>query len=178
MDRWSVQSEAFPWLERVAAEVLGLAVAIAAWRALEWPNVISRFSTSALAGLTVFAMTFVLLKKVSAPRRHPIPRFEIVDLEPVAAAILSPPAELLLRLEDRLGLQLAASDELLLDDPLVPADPESRVVQLFRSVPLPTAGEMQGRIERHLSARGAEAVAPDASGELYEALAALKNSLR
>lgn len=179
MDRWSVQGEPFPWLERVASEALGLAVGIAAWRALDWPNIISRFSASAFAGLAVFALSFVLLKKVGAPRRHPIPNFKVADLQPLAAAILSPPAELLLRLEDRLGARVATGDELLLDDPLVPADQDSRVVQLFRSAPLPTAGELQGRIDRHLSARSAAPdTAPDASNELYQALAALKNSLR
>lgn len=178
MDRWSVQSQPFPWLERVSSEVLGLAVGIAAWRALEWPNVISRFSAAAFAGVAVFAICFVLLKKISAPRRHPIRSFQVAELEPIAAAILSPPAELLLRLEDRLGIEVEAGDELLLDDPLVPADPGSRVVQLFRSAPLPTAGELQHRIDRHLTARTAQAALPDASGELYEALAALRNSLR
>ena len=74
--------------------------------------------------------------------------------------------------------------ELLLDQPItVPAIP-SRVVSLFGDGELlPTAGELQRRIDVHLGSTSApEAVGPhevpDASDALFEALADLRRSLR
>jgi hypothetical protein len=49
---------------------------------------------------------------------------------------------------------------------------------LFRASPLPTAGELRARIDRHLVGRSDVAPAPiDDSGELFEALESLKRSL-
>lgn len=74
---------------------------------------------------------------------------------------------------------LAAIAELLLDDPLPEAPIDSRVVQLFAGGRMPTAGQLQQRIDRHLA--GGEqvpAVTKDASDALSEALAELRRSLR
>ena len=86
------------------------------------------------------------------------------------------------------ALPLSAVDEggeLLLDDPVSAPPAPSRVVSLFSGGEdaLPTAGELQRRIDRH---RGAPAiphqsgpqVIPDASHALFEALADLRRSLR
>ena len=73
-------------------------------------------------------------------------------------------------------------DELLLDDILREIGPESRVVRLFDPSRIPSAGELQANIDRHLStaARAApEAESfPDDSQALHDALAELKRSLR
>jgi hypothetical protein len=85
------------------------------------------------------------------------------------------------RLHDVLAEATAAdlrTDELLLEDALVGPGSDSRVVQLFRASPLPTAGELRARIDRHLVGRSDVAPAQiDDSGELFEALESLKRSL-
>jgi hypothetical protein len=78
--------------------------------------------------------------------------------------------------------QGSEQDELLLDDILREIGPESRVVRLFDPSRMPTAGELQENIERHLSAAGRAApeqnAYPDDSQALHDALAELKRSLR
>jgi hypothetical protein len=77
-----------------------------------------------------------------------------------------------------------AADELLLDDPLIPATPELRAVRLFRNgaeVALPQPGELAGRIDRWLGQRretGEDGAARDSRGELHAALADIRASLR
>ena len=88
---------------------------------------------------------------------------------------------MLLRLQDVLAEASAAdmgADELLLDDALPAAEPDSRVVRLFQTPTMPTAGELQTRIDRHLVGRGSAPEPPtDHSDELFEALESLKRSL-
>jgi hypothetical protein len=67
-----------------------------------------------------------------------------------------------------------AEDELVLDDILAALNPDSRVVRLFERDPMPTAHEMQARIDRQLDG---PVTAPDASQALHEALADLRRSL-
>ena len=67
-----------------------------------------------------------------------------------------------------------AEDELVLDDILAALNPDSRVVRLFERDPMPTAREMQARIDRQLDG---PVTAPDASQALHEALADLRRSL-
>jgi len=68
--------------------------------------------------------------------------------------------------------------ELLLDQPLVPADPSPTVVAFPRAIPTP--GEMRDTIERHLESKGPDN-APEAPAspteELRLALAELRRSL-
>lgn len=75
-----------------------------------------------------------------------------------------------------------ASDELLLDDPVVTVASDSRVVQLFKPEPLPEAGELAAQIGVFLDGRQAptlpEPVQPDASAALHAALADIRRSLR
>jgi hypothetical protein len=89
-------------------------------------------------------------------------------------------SELLLTRGQMLNPPPAEEADLLLDDVLAQLQPNSRVVQLFDPQKLPTAGELQSRIERHLG--NAARVAPDdgppdASQALYDALADLRRSL-
>lgn len=76
------------------------------------------------------------------------------------------------------------ADELLLDDPLISIDPDSRVVRLFER-PDATPGELVTRITDFLGERSApvSAQAPeyrpvDASAALHAALANIRASLR
>jgi hypothetical protein len=78
-----------------------------------------------------------------------------------------------------------ADDELLLDDPLVEATPDSRVVRLFEQAD-PTPGELVLRISDYLNDGGRAAAPeapteqqyPDASDALHAALANIRASLR
>ena len=75
-------------------------------------------------------------------------------------------------------------DELLLDNPTPTPIAPSRVVDLFGAGDaLPTAGELQRRIDRHLGSPATPQpsgpkLVPDASDALFEALADLRRSLR
>lgn len=69
-------------------------------------------------------------------------------------------------------------DELLLEDVFETIGPQSRVVRLFQPNRVPTAGELQARIDRHLRSGSPRPAPPDASEALHEALAALRQSLR
>lgn len=68
--------------------------------------------------------------------------------------------------------------ELLLDTELAHFGPGSRVVRLFEPSSMPTAGELKARIDRHLVQSPQQPAPPDASQELYDALAELRRSLR
>lgn len=76
-------------------------------------------------------------------------------------------------------------DELLLDDPVAPLAPQSRVVELFepqQPEALPEPGEMVTRIADYLgsgrSVAPSEPVRHDASAALHAALADIRRSLR
>ncbi|RIX27359.1 hypothetical protein [Sphingomonas edaphi] len=76
------------------------------------------------------------------------------------------------------------ADELLLDDPLISIDPDSRVVRLFER-PDATPGELVTRISDFLGERAAPVSAQvpeyspvDASAALHAALANIRASLR
>jgi hypothetical protein len=80
----------------------------------------------------------------------------------------------------------ATADELLLDDPLIEVEPDSRVVRLFEREE-PTPGELVLRISDYLGGgRRAPALEtgqeddrqPDASAALHAALANIRASLR
>ena len=90
-----------------------------------------------------------------------------------------PVEDLVATIEQRLGVSRRAArapDELLLDDVLLEAAPDSRVVRLFDPAAMPTPGELQSRIDRHLEDR--EQTDPDAAQSLTDALASLRRSLR
>ena len=65
-------------------------------------------------------------------------------------------------------------EALLLDDILASMGPESRVVRMFAPDQMPTAGQLQARIDRHMGA----APDADAADALHEALADIRRSLR
>lgn len=169
----------FDWLaELIGASALGLAAGYSALKAAPTLAVPGPAAMT-MGSVGLFALGLVAMRSVQpAPRSYALPDF---DLAPVAAD------ELLL---DKVHVEplllddvLEEPDVLLLDDPIPAAPPDSRVVQLF-SPPMPTAGELMDRIDRHLAGSREFAVpsaAPpvaDASQALYAALDELKRSLR
>ena len=104
--------------------------------------------------------------------QFPMPVFDPADYEP--AAVLEPaPAEEPLLLE---APRQEEEDELLLEVRAWPSEDASRVIRLFDPARLPSAGELQKRIDRHL--QSPVRPIPDAAQELHEAIAALRQSLR
>jgi hypothetical protein len=83
-----------------------------------------------------------------------------------------------LLLEQPVEQQIEVLAELMLDDPLPPPEPDSRVVQLFSA--RPNAGELVNRIQRHLgrSAPPSSSGPADATDALRRALEELRLSLR
>lgn len=126
------------------------------------------------------------------PRAYPVAHFELASIESdesgellltdevIGLAPRKPVEELVLTISERLGVDRApavADSELLLDDVLAEIGPESRVVRLFDPAAMPTAGELQSRIERHLG-DGDPAGDPEAAQALNDAILNLRRSLR
>lgn len=114
------------------------------------------------------------------PYRAPTPELlldTVWDEQLLDSPAATAPDELLL---DRplLDRQVDELAELLLDDPLQAMATDSRVVRLFAPQPMPTAGQLADRIERHLGYATEEAPNRDGHDALREALDELRRSLR
>lgn len=133
-------------------------------------------------GLLIEALARDALLRDTADRERDELLVEISQAEPDELLLDSPyeePDELLLDRPLDEPADLAPVAELLLDDPLPAPAPDSRVVQLFADDRMPTAGQLQQRIDRHLSVGERPTVKHhDASDALGEALAELRRSLR
>lgn len=143
---------------------------------------------------TLFALAFAMMRAIPPePRLLALPTFDQPELQDDVLLLVDalgrdellldspyvPRDELLLDTPLGAPAELAAVAELLLDDPLPAAAPDSRVVQLFAGGRMPTAGQLQQRIDRHLAGGERPAVVhQDASDALSEALAELRRSLR
>lgn len=154
-----------------AAATLGAAVSFSA-------TLLGAGVAGAAAGAAAFGLSFAGLRALSWGEAFPLASFPLAELAGDEEA-----GELLLRDEDRVGAPalegaVSAVAELLLDDALDEPAEQSRVVQLFGRQPLPTAGELQASIARHLEHRESPAAAPDAAAALSAALAELRRSLR
>lgn len=169
---WSLAFEVLP------ATVFGAATAFCSATFLSSPLL----STSPLAaGAAAFGGTWLMLRSLGSPsRRLYLPEF---DLGSVVATLETEPEELILEdvldeliLEDELQPAIP-EDELVLDNPLPHVEEDSRVIRLFDPAKMQTAGELHARIERHLQGASRPDL-PDATQELHEALAALRQSLR
>jgi hypothetical protein len=173
----------FDWLAELAgATALGLAAGFAAFKLAPSLGFTAPIAMI-LSGTALFALGLLAMRAVRPEaREHALADIGVAPLERLEA---DEPLLLETLYEEPLLLTDVAEDEpLLLDDPLVGPKPDSRVVQLFASPPLPTPGQLKERIDRHL-ATGAmhvvhefEGPAPDASDALYAALADLRSSLR
>lgn len=182
------------WLVELAgASAPAAAAAFAALKlapVIGWP-----VGAAVLAGFgTTFALGLVAMRLIPAEARHlALPEFEqpilpdevlllddqLVDDELLLDVPFVAKGELLLDQPVIEPALIAAVAELLLDDPLPQPAPESRVVQLFAAGRMPTAGQLQRRIDRHLAGgEQAPPVTKDASDALSQALAELRRSLR
>jgi hypothetical protein len=175
-------------VDQLAAAVFGAAAGFAAFTGLRQLLVQPQLSIAAAAlGGVAFLLCASLLRRVSAER----PRFQIrvfelpvLDLADVGELLLTEQVELELTDADRLQAAVTQSmeDELILDDILAKLGPYSRVVRLFDRAAMPTPGQLNARIERHLRGDAIPgtptAIQPaDASHALHEALAELRRSL-
>ena len=132
-----------------------------------------------VAGGGMFAAAFIAMRIVPAEARHlALPEFDTAVVLDDVLLLDEPYMDELLLDQPLVEAAIEAVAELLLDDPLLVPEPDSRVVQLFADGRMPTAGQLKHSIDRHL-ADGARPVAPsDASDALSEALAELRRSLR
>ena len=157
---------------RRAEAIIDFGAAAALGAAIAWlcVHLTLRMPVAAAAALA-FAAAMAALRRVRPETiSFPLAGFDPCDLEP---------AELLLSRSDRaeaVATDSRDSQELVLDDALPPADPESRVVRLFDVSAMQTQGELKARIDRHLA--GPQPAPPDAAQALFDALAALRSSLR
>lgn len=102
--------------------------------------------------------------------------FPLADLANISSIEVLPDV-LELTDADRWYPETSVEEELVLDRELAHFGTDSRVVRLFAPSAMPTAGELKARIDRHLIGSPPPA-APDASQDLYDALAQLRRSLR
>lgn len=159
--------------EAVGGVALGLGAAVTAWLTIP-ADLAGRMAGVAVVGVIGTMIGWLLVRIAGAKRpEHLLASFAVTAYRAEPELPIDWNAE-------------GADDELLLDEPL-PDDHdeqppvESRVVSLFGAAAVPTAGELQQRIDAHLSTGIAEPllhVVPDASDALYEALADLRRSLR
>lgn len=134
---------------------------------------------AALGGLMATCAGLFVLSRVGAPRRVDSRGFRLVDFVDAMGEPVAP--------EPWIENDEPVEDELLLDDPIAPLDPDSRVIRLFQPEqpePLPEPGQLVARIADYLgSGRGAtspvvnEPVRHDASDALHAALADIRRSL-
>ena len=131
------------------------------------------------AGIAAFLLAWFALRAVGKPNgRFALSPFEHPDVEPSETA--TDMAELLLseQVAAPAAVQQSVPDELLLDDVVESPGSDSRVVRLFEQTAIPTAGELQARIDRHLRSDSPRATPPDATEALQDAILALRQSLR
>jgi hypothetical protein len=177
-------------VERIAAALFAGATAYASYRWMSGvygePQV---GALSAAAAVVAFFLCTRGLRSIPVEQRFDLPAFGVPPIEPIDELLLTDAnrlqpleahdlGELLLTDSDRFHpLERDASDELVLEDILAELGPDSRVVRLFDPAAMPTPGQLNARIERHLGEESAPTAPADASQALYDALAELRRSL-
>lgn len=188
-------------IDQVAAALFGVAAAFAVFVAMRGAMPLPRLGAGALlGGAILYSMCIGLLRRVPAGMEtFSSSAFEVPDLSFLHESelllteqvellltehvelLLTDQVELVLSEADRVRPMASEADELILDDILAELGPESRVVRLFDRAAMPTPGQLNDRIERHL--RGVQprevhrSQPADASEALHEALAELRRSL-
>lgn len=133
---------------------------------------------SSFPGAAAIAAAALVAGMLGLSRVEPgLPTFALPAFNPTALPAAAADDELILSESDRLDRHEVA-DELVLDDVLAELENFSRVVRLFDRSAMPTPGELQSRIDRHLDGSSAAAPPEDASQALREALSQLRRSLR
>ena len=158
-------------VDRAASALFAAAAAFAAYAGLapRSAGVLPAAESAGVAALT-YLLSYRLLSAVQPrARRLPVPVF---DVRQIGEAELP---ELLLA--ERYEEPAATGREpLVLDDILAEIAPDSRVVRLFDPAAMPTPGQLNARIERHLTGDSPMAAPHDASQALHEALEELRRS--
>ena len=154
-------------VDATAAAMLAAAVGIAAAMVLQGFDLVVRTAISGALAALVFAGALLALRRLA-----PEPQFLLPEFDPAPVEL----SEAVRDVEDT-PVMVGEGDELILDDVLGEIAPNSRVISLFDPATMPTAGELQSRIERHLLGPDVPAP-PDATGDLHDALRALRQSLR
>ena len=145
-------------IELCGASALAAAAGFATWTLA--PLALSSSSAAAAAAASVtFILAYTVLKRCGghAPTIG-LGAFELRTIEP------QPEPE-----------------ALLLDDILASLGPDSRVVRMFAPDAIPTAGQLQARIDRHIASDGRDARGDrddEAREALHAALADIRRSLR
>jgi hypothetical protein len=174
-------------VDRAASALFGLACGYATnlWFVGDLSRPVLGAATVAAAALAYLLSTRALGAVHPQLPRFPVPIFDVREVEPMNCADLVPadgaektdPVELLLT--DRLEPAHTTGEEpLLLDDILAELGSNSRVVRLFDPSAMPTAGELESRIEGHLDSEISAAQTHDAAQALHDALDQLRRSLR
>jgi hypothetical protein len=159
-------------VDRTAAALFALAAGYAAYTLLSarTGGPVLAVETAAVA-VTAFWMCLRSLDAVRPePRKLPVPVFDLRHIDAVE------PDELLLT--ERFDPGAVSEEPLILDDILAELEPGSRVVRLFDPAAMPTPGQLNDRIERHLDRDPPPAECHDASQALHQALDELRRSLR
>jgi hypothetical protein len=164
-------------IDMVAATLFAAAMAFAAGNLLLGALPYPQWEAIAAAVLIIgFAGCLGVLRKIPVASQHlALPIFAPSPIETIQLD------ELVLTDADRFHPASVPSaqpdDPLVLDDILAELEPESRVVRLFDPAAMPTPGQLQARIDRHLDDGTSPTAPPDASQALFEALADLRRSL-
>jgi len=150
-----------------AAFALAWGGAIYAWLA---GNEFQLTATAAIAAPAYFAATRILGAIKPEPRKLPVSIFDVREVGPMELP------ELLLT--ERYEASAGSEEALVLDDILAKLGSDSRVVRLFDPAAMPTPGQLNDRIERHLERVPPAHVGHDATQALHDALAELRRSIR
>lgn len=170
-------------IDKVAAVTFAAAVAFAFLKLLNGTiGQLQLGAYSAGAGAFAYLVCARALRRVGpAVQAFRMAEFDIppIDETQLEELLLIERVELVLTEADRLQpIEPNASGELVLDDILAELGPDSRVVRLFDPAAMPTPGQLNAKIERHLGEASSQAAPSDASQALYDALNALRRSLR
>lgn len=160
-------------IDRAASALFAAAAAYAAYAVLarHSPAPLPLAESAGVAALAYLLSVRSLSAVQPQPARLPVPVFDVRQIEDAELP------ELLLT--DRCEQPRAPEQEpLVLDDILTELEPDSRVVRLFDPAAMPTPGQLNQRIERHLAADSSAAAPNDASVALHDALEELRRSLR
>ena len=160
-------------VDRAASALFAAAAAYAAYVTLapEPAGLVRAAEAAAIAAFAYLLCVRSLNAVQPKARRLPVSVFDVREIEEAELP------ELLLT--DRYEAPAAAAEEpLLLDDILSELAPDSRVVRLFDPATMPTPGQLNASIERHLRRDSSPAAPQDASQALHDALAELRRSLR
>lgn len=128
---------------------------------------------SSVGACVSFAACIYGLRSIApAPQSFALADIEAAEIE---AEVVD---ELVLRSEDEFEppQPAAAEEPMVLDDILAELGPDARVVRLFDPAAMPTPAQMRAKIDRHLQDKNS-AAPPDASSQLFEALAELRRSI-